>query len=123
MEKYNNIITHVHNAPAKSAWARGVKEYALEFIEQLQELEEYEERKIAITEANLLNGAADWKAYSWGGAAEIYDYQIAKRLCTPSEYKKSKGGELPPNSREEWLDVQARALHQACQLVLEAAKC
>ena len=55
----------------------------------------------------------DFNEYSWGGCSLIYDYDIAKRLCTPSEYKRKKGGELNPNSHEQWLDTQARALYQA----------
>ena len=30
----------------------------------------------------------------------IYDSDIAERLCTPSELKRKRGDELPPNSRE-----------------------
>ena len=46
---------------------------------------------------------------------------IAKRLGT-SELKKSKNGENKPNSREEWLDTQARALTQAERLIIRLAK-
>ena len=46
---------------------------------------------------------------------------IAKRLGT-SEFKKSKNGESNPNSREEWLDVQARALTQAEILIIRLAR-
>ena len=52
--------------------------------------------------------------YSYGGCSLIYDSQIAERLCTPSEFKKKDGGRLAPNSKESWLDVQTRALYQAC---------
>ena len=62
----------------------------------------------------LLNGAMDWEDYSYGGCSLIYDSQIAERLCTPSELKKKDGGRLEPNSQESWLDVQTRALRQAC---------
>ena len=65
----------------------------------------------------MLNGARDWNAYSWGGSALIYDGDIAERLCTPSELKRTRHGERRPNSREEWLDTQARALYQACNRV------
>lgn len=34
-----------------------------------------------------------------------------------SELKKTRHGERRPNSREEWLDTQARALYQACNRV------
>lgn len=70
-----------------------------------------------IVEKALLNGADDWNAYSWGGCALCYDGDIAERLCSPSELKKTRNGERRPNSREEWLDVQARALYQAARRV------
>lgn len=62
----------------------------------------------------LLNGAMSWDEYSYGGCSLIYDGDIAERLCTPSELKKKDGGRLAPNSQESWLDVQVRALYQAC---------
>ena len=65
----------------------------------------------------MLNGAQDWNKYSWGGSSLIYDGDIAERLCTPSELKKTRNGERRPNGREEWLDTQARALHQAAKRV------
>jgi hypothetical protein len=61
----------------------------------------------------MLNGAQDWDEYSYGGCSLIYNGDIAKRLCTPSELKRKRYGELNPNSRENWLDVQARALFRA----------
>ena len=70
----------------------------------------------------MLNGARDWMQYSWGGCSLCYNGQIAERLCTPSELKRTKGGENPPNKGEEWLDVQARALYQAAALIIEAAR-
>ena len=70
----------------------------------------------------MLNGAADWSCYSWGGCSLIYDRQIATRLCGPSELKKTRHGERKSNSREEWLDIQARALLQACNRVLNVYK-
>ena len=68
----------------------------------------------------LLNGASDWSAYSYGGSSLIYNGDIAARLCCPSELKKTREGERRPNSREEWLDVQARALAQAARVVRNA---
>lgn len=67
-----------------------------------------------------LNGAEDWGQYSQGGCALIYDGDIAARLCTKSELKKTNNGEKQPNSRESWLNVQARALYQASRLVYKA---
>lgn len=104
----------------RSAWGRGVNAYALELVEELEERADYEGR----TPENgkecmewMLDGASDWSEYSWGGSSLIYDGDIAERLCTPSELKKTRNGERRPNSREEWLDTQARALHQAAKRV------
>ena len=35
--------------------------------------------------------------------------------------RKARHGRKKPNAREEWLDVQARALYQACELILSVA--
>lgn len=96
----------------KSAWSRGVDEYADELREYLRE------NKLKPTEENMLNGAKDWKQYSWGGNSLIYNEDIAKRLSSPSELKRTKNGQLKPNSREDWLDTQARALYQASRKVM-----
>jgi hypothetical protein len=103
----------------KSKWQKGVELYADELREFL------EEHKLEATEENVLNGARDWSEYSFGGSSLIYDYEIAERLATPSEVKRCtrKDGSLRrPNAREEWLDVQARALYQACMQVLRGVK-
>lgn len=104
----------------RSAWGRGVNAYALELLEELRERAAYEGRNPEPGKECrewMLNGAQDWAQYSWGGSSLIYDCDIAERLCTPSELKKTRNGERRPNSREEWLDTQARALNQACNRV------
>lgn len=99
-----------------SAWSRGVKLYAEELKEFLTD------EKLDATAQAMLNGAEDWEQYSYGGSALIYDADIAERLATPSEVKSRtrKDGSFNQNAnaRETWLDVQARALHQASRLVL-----
>ena len=113
----------IEDEKQRSAGNKGVNEYALELGEQLgeqinggyfEELDLTESKKVR---AALLNGAADWSQYSWGGCSLIYDCDIAERLCCPSELKKTRNGERRPNSREEWLDVQARALYQAANRI------
>jgi hypothetical protein len=104
--------------PARSAWRRGVRAYALEMIESA----EGELASVADLEKELLNGARTWKEYSEGGCALIYDGDIAERLCAPSEYRKTRQGERAPNARETWLDVQARALGQAANLIATVSK-
>ena len=49
----------------------------------------------------------------YGACSLIYDEDIAKRLCTPSELKRTNNGDRNPSSRETWLDMQARALSVA----------
>lgn len=104
----------------RSAWDRGVVLYAHDLLDQLEDSANYNGALPAPgkeTRDAMLNGAQDWNAYSWGGCSLIYNADIAKRLCCPSELKKTRNGDRRPNAREEWLDTQARALNQACRLV------
>lgn len=120
MKAYNEIKKELEARKDRSAWSKGVTMYALELLEEYQERAAYEGREAADRaefKAWLLNGADSWESYSYGGSSLIYNGDIAERLCCPSEYKRTREGERRPNSREEWLDVQARALHQAaCRL-------
>ena len=68
----------------------------------------------------MLNGAASWAQYSDGGCALIYNGDIARRLCTASELKRTRDGQRNPNANETWIDVQARALSQAARLAEDA---
>lgn len=116
------LIEKVKAIPCRSAWSKGVRLYALEILEELDEngvipsdLAGKGGEKIA------LNGARNWKEFSEGGCALIYDKDIADRLCTPSELKKvtakKDGSLLPPNREESWLQCQSRALWQAWVLI------
>ena len=92
MKTIAEIRQEIENKKPRSAWDKGVKEYALEMLEDMEN-----ERKLAketdmavypaTLEAELLNGAMNWKQFSWGGCSLVYDMQIAKRLCSPSELK------------------------------------
>ena len=107
----------------RSAWDKGVTAYALELLDNVKERAAYDGRHpVSVAELTdyALNGAKDWKQYSWGGSALIYDRDIAERLCCPSELKRVKGGDRDPNPRETWLDTQARALNQAFVRLLHA---
>jgi hypothetical protein len=107
-----SLYNKIESLKSRSAWGRGVNSYALELVESAEN-----ELTLENVKAELLNGAQNWKQFSEGGCSLIYDADIAERLCSPSELKKTKCGELQPNSRENWLDVQARALFQAFNLV------
>ena len=99
----------------RSAWSRGVHAYAVELVEGL-----VDDADLCTDETlwkELLNGADNWRQYSEGGCALVYDADIAERLCSPSELKRTKWGMLPPNSRENWLDCQSRALWQAHKVI------
>ena len=102
----------------RSAWDKGVKEYAYSLLDNIFLHRDYK----AITNfkslhEELLNGTPNWEKFSWGGHALVYHEHIAKTLCSPSELKKCKNGILRPNKKEQWLDVQARALVQAENLI------
>lgn len=123
MTNIEKLYQSIESEKQRSAWDKGVTKYALELVEQLgeqinggyfEELDLTEPKKVR---AALLNGAVNWSQYSWGGCSLIYDSDIAERLCCPSELKKTRNGERRPNSREEWLDTQARALFQAANRV------
>ncbi|MBR2999725.1 MAG: hypothetical protein IKF39_01900 [Oscillospiraceae bacterium] len=115
---------YIESKAARSAWDKGVKEYAIELCESIDEYLYYGEKpdiqNAAMLENILLNGAGDWSIYSYGGNALIYNGDIAARLCNPSELRKTANGEKMPNARENWVDVQARALYQAFRLVADA---
>ena len=102
----------------RSAWSKGVKEYAYSLLGNIFSYSDYK----AITNFKslhevLLNGAKDWKQFSYSCRDLVLDEDIAKTLCSPSELKKCKNGMLRPNKQEQWLDVQARALFQAENLI------
>lgn len=105
MEKSKLIESLRTEKPARSAWKRGVHEYALEVVDEIE--------KGDITMTDIPNKRDIAERDSYGGCYLIYDVDIAARLCCPSELKRVKYGEKQPNSRESWLDVQARALYQA----------
>ena len=113
MKTNTELALEIENTPAHSAWRRGVKTYALEMLDGIED---------GFTQVSLLNGAQNWREYSYGGCALIYDADIAERLCAPGEYAKTRKGERSPNSRETWLDVQARALGQAANLIATVAR-
>lgn len=124
----DTIKKEVEARTERSAWSKGVTAYALELVEGMEEaidggyFDPADLKAPKMVERALLNGAQNWDAYSWGGSSLIYNWDIAERLCTPSELKKTRNGERRPNSREEWLDVQARALFQASNRVKKAIR-
>lgn len=127
MTRKQELIKKLEESKTRSAWQRGVREYAVEMAEALWDghvnflinnlgefnTQEYRKELKQI----LLNGARSWSEYSWGGCSLIYNYDIAERLCNHTEFKKTRCGMKAPNKNEQWLDVQARALSQAESLI------
>ena len=102
---------------ARSAWDKGVYDYAFDILEPLgDELEN-------VNADTLMNGVNTWTAYSYGGCALICDDDIARRMCTPSEYKKylNAGLNSKLSDSDYWLgNVQTRALFQAMAKIRRA---
>ena len=122
------IRDRIEARKASNAWEKGVTAYAVDMLDEVRQgirdgwidADVFESTKL--TERALLNGAADWKQYAWGGCGLVYNEDIARALCSPSELKRTDNGRKNPNSREQWPDVEARARFQAARLILEAAR-
>lgn len=117
-------IEKVEGLKFRSKWQKAVQEDASWLLEELSN--SYHDEFLNDTmsfgsiegfERVLRMGADTWKDFSEGGGALIYNKDIAEHYCTPSELKKTHNGERRPNSRESWLDVQARAFWQAALLI------
>ena len=89
MKTIKQLREAIEATPARSAWDKAVKLYALELIEELPDDQEF--YGSPADKKELLNGADDWQQYSEGGCSLIYDGDIAERLCSPSEYRRDSG--------------------------------
>ncbi len=121
MASINKVLAEIRKAKPRSAWENGVKTYAIELLDKQKEwrggafnLDTSNYKKV------ILGGAQDWKQYSEGASTLIYDEDIAKRLCNKSQLTKTRNGELRPNPKESWLDVQVRALYPADMMIRDA---
>ena len=121
--KLQTTLENLKAVECRSTWSKGVKEYAFMLLNRV--FLNFDDKEITnrqLLRKALLNGAQDWRMFSYGGCSLTYDVDIATLLCNPSELKKYKDGSLPPNKNETWLDVQARALSQAGRLIMECAE-
>ena len=109
------LINKLQKYGDRSKWGRGVSFYGIMILENLQDDHKQINENITFKELEslLLNGAESWRQYSYGGCALVYDVDIAQMLATPSELKRTCNGTKKPNSKENWLDTQERALYQA----------
>lgn len=117
-------IEKIEGLKFRSIWQKAVKEDAIWLLEEIVDRHDDDVVNDTMTfksmegfENVLRMGAETWKDFSEGGGALIYNEDIAKHYCTASELKKTRNGERKPNSRESWLDVQARALWQAALMI------
>lgn len=120
MKEMQKIRERLAAFKARSAWDKGVKEIAGGLLDKYEEIVRYREGSDPVpplTEKIVLSGANGWKQYCYGGLAMIYDREIAKTFCTPSELRRTDFGRKAPNSRETWTDVQVRAHVQAWALI------
>lgn len=119
-----NIATlraSVESFRPRSAWSRGVRAYALDLIDNIEELSNYEFNNygeyLAISEDVALNGAGCWSNYAAGGCGLVYTSAILKRLCTASELRRlNRSG----RSDIDAIEIEGRALFQAWQLIAES---
>ena len=68
IEKARELI---NNSKSRSAWDRGVKEYALELLDSMEERAAWDDLyPVTFTQRKtwMLDGATDWSMYSWGAA-------------------------------------------------------
>lgn len=120
MKEMQKIRERLAATKPRSAWDKGVKEIAEGLLDKYEEIVQYREGSDPVpplTEKIVLNGADSWEHYCYGGCAMIYDREIAKTLCTPSELRRTDYGRKAPNARESWMDVQVRAYVQAWALI------
>lgn len=119
LDNLSTLYQIIEASPARSAWSRGVRSYALDIIDDITEFVKFNLSNgyelPLISEDCALNGAGDWDCYAAGGcgAALIWADEIAERLCTPSELRiyQKRGGDT--------IGWQGRALFQAWRLIAE----
>lgn len=97
----------------RSCWSRGVASLIRDYAEEV--LHEHDGEEVSNKELFKLwsCGAETLRDAVYGGCFDIWNYDIAHRLCTPSELKKSNEGMRNPNRCETWLDVEYRAIYRA----------
>ena len=110
-KKIQTLKQNIKRSPARSKWNEAVRDDAINLLDNLEGRD--------ISERNLLKGAGSWLEYSEGGCALIWNMDIAERYATPYELELCEGGEKNPNSSENWIEMQARALYQANLLINE----
>jgi len=109
----NDIMDELDVRPGMPDWEFAVRRYAMNMFKEYMEwknLYRWNEASLLgeITEGSLLNGAKDWEQYSHDGNSLIYENDIRRRL---------RG-----NGNGDLLNIQAKALKEAAQLIIAATK-
>lgn len=120
----SEIVSSLNEKDYKRGWKKGVRDFAIDLISGcgLKEIDRANSDWLRNLRKRLLNGAENWKEYSYGGCYLIYDYDICEALCTEKGVERYRDGERQPNRYETWLDVQARALSAAFRLITSTIK-
>lgn len=111
----------------RSKWQKAVLLYAQELVEENLIDEKVTEvidgqvfhgNRWMPLEQRLLNGAQNWRDYSYSGNSLCYNADIAERLMTPSELKRwnSTAWDI------DLLSLQSRALMQAKHEIMRAVR-
>ena len=123
MVKLNQILNSLKQMKLqRSKWKRVVHADAIEIISNLiDDGKDCEVKSAKHLESLMLCGAENWKRYSEGcyGVCVPSDVEIACKYSTNTELKLTKCGQKRPNSRETWIEVQARGLFQSYRLATE----
>ena len=109
--KIKDIENKLLSRTDRSTWDKAVTQYALDILCDLDYLErnpDFDISKLSPKEleAVCLNGATDWRIYSFGGCSLCYNYDIQERLYPRSQWRKYPSG-------EKLLFEQSRALRSA----------
>lgn len=128
-QNIQTVSNEVMNTKTRSAWSKGVQSYAFHILAQFEDWRRFNESEglecPELDERTALNGAQDWSAWAYGGCGLVYDSAIAERLCTPSEIRRLQyktGAMKQPAPCTNWLDIEARAAHQAWRMIAEAVR-
>lgn len=121
ISEITSIIKNSHRP--RSAWDKGVKQWALDLLDGMDDKAEFSSLTSLLLEA--LSGSLDWKEYCYDDKGIISDYSIVEAFCTPTEkqrYISRLGALRAPNADETWMDVQVKAATQAWDLIERVAK-
>lgn len=102
-----------------------MKDTALALLDSLDMPETVLPDNFESRRALLLNGADNWREYSYGGCGLVYNGDIAVRFFTPSEMRRymADGHDASMAFRGgSMLDLQARAPRQAERVISRYAR-